>query len=1278
HTISASGDVLDSLGNSSRAFPDVTVTIRPEDLPPPVEDLATITARVDDAFDLYVNGKLVLSGDWWLDNETAQVALEYGDVIAIDARDVNAGAVAFVDIVMPNGERLGTSSEWLVSTEAEAGWREKSFDDSAWTTATEHGDRTLQPWFRGDKFDTETVGHWIWTDDIQNDDQVFFRYTVGGVRDETADEGGDLRLTPTSDTVDLNDSNFALYEISGLDDDATGVLTVTGDGETQTVNVEINYTAVVDVSSFIGPIDATFVVVDDAGNLAVATAPTVSVVDGRAPTGVFYPVEVVDSASEPFTLVARLDDRGSGVDPATIDETILRLLTRNGSVDQTASSIERTAITENGSVEVSFVFDPPEGGWPAGQYIASIPENSFTDRAGNGNTEVFITDFAVTSSGPAVFLGGSTQGYEGGRAISILAELTMPPPEGSEVIVTYETFDTGSATPGVDFDDTGGQIVIPSGWFANEIFIDVFDDRIVEGAETFGVRITGATMDGVPIAIGEGERDDIKIGAESIARGTTGDDVVRVSRNDEIADLTDGGADELVLAKDQLDALVVQGFGEDDTLTVENALVATSVAYDAQSETLLLDTVGDGVADRTVVFEGLGAIDTRDFIPGELPGQLVYEPLDRVAPTAVITPVDDLVEFSGPLFVEVRYTDDEGFDLDTIDPADLQLSGRSNSINRLADGVSLSVVSETGATAIYRFDEPSEGWVATGYTLNVLEDRLADLAGNAPEVAQLDRFTISVSDGPQDTTAPTVETDTIADIDDVFAPVVVTVRYSDEQGMDIDTIDRDDVVLTSGWSTEINQLASSAQVDATDAREVVVTYTFNPPSDGWPEGRYQFRVLNDRVADLADNTPGNSSFVSFGISDRGPLVRTERDEEIDEVNGGTAFAVAVSHSSYGRGDVMIEYEVVGLGGATEGFDFASYDELENGETRGTLIIPDGETFGTVYIRLLNDSDLEIGEAIEFRILSATIDGSPLEIFNDGRILRTFTDEEVLVGTVEDDVLGPLEWNVEGINLTAGGADLIIGSDYILDTQVITGFGADDTIRISDGLRNMTLNAYDSETGELELVGGTFGQVSYTLIFRDLDNPGGGVSLGNFTITSLTDISNEITFTPPDQSPITAHLIDAATDVRIGEIEDGDTISADDIGAEGFALDITFDGSAGSVRFFSLDGTLLANENFAPYARFGDWQGDFAGQAIDAAGEEAFTVEVYSGRNGTGELLASDTFAFQLEPAADTGVAQFGSIERAALETVFRPEERMDDALMGPMDYMVDDPWAEIA
>ncbi|MEO1420875.1 MAG: hypothetical protein AAFU66_07985, partial [Pseudomonadota bacterium] len=201
HTISASGDVLDSLGNSSPAFPDVTVTIRPEDLPPPVEDLATITARVDDAFDLYVNGKLVLSGDWWHDNETAQVALEYGDVIAIDARDVNAGAVAFVDIVMPNGERLGTSSEWLVSTEAEAGWREKSFDDSAWTTATEHGDRTLQPWFRGDKFDTETVGHWIWTDDIQNDDQVFFRYTVGGVKDETADEGGDLRLAPVARPV---------------------------------------------------------------------------------------------------------------------------------------------------------------------------------------------------------------------------------------------------------------------------------------------------------------------------------------------------------------------------------------------------------------------------------------------------------------------------------------------------------------------------------------------------------------------------------------------------------------------------------------------------------------------------------------------------------------------------------------------------------------------------------------------------------------------------------------------------------------------------------------------------------------------------------------------------------------------------------------------------------------------------------------------------------------------------------------------------------------------
>jgi len=140
--------------------------------------VAQITARVDDNYELYVNGVLVLSGNDWARAQSVVLNLEPGDVIAIRAVDVWGPGGAYVDIALADGTRLGSSSEWRVSNTASANWASDTFDDSAWVNATNYGsaagDATLPP---------GTPAQWIW--DATNtmamgpdNDVVYFRYIV--------------------------------------------------------------------------------------------------------------------------------------------------------------------------------------------------------------------------------------------------------------------------------------------------------------------------------------------------------------------------------------------------------------------------------------------------------------------------------------------------------------------------------------------------------------------------------------------------------------------------------------------------------------------------------------------------------------------------------------------------------------------------------------------------------------------------------------------------------------------------------------------------------------------------------------------------------------------------------------------------------------------------------------------------------------------------------------------------------------------------------------------
>ncbi|MGF1501198.1 MAG: DUF5060 domain-containing protein [Paracoccaceae bacterium] len=127
--------------------------------------------------------------------------------------------------------------------------------------------------------------------------------------------------------------------------------------------------------------------------------------------------------------------------------------------------------------------------------------------------------------------------------------------------------------------------------------------------------------------------------------------------------------------------------------------------------------------------------------------------------------------------------------------------------------------------------------------------------------------------------------------------------------------------------------------------------------------------------------------------------------------------------------------------------------------------------------------------------------------------------------------------------------------------------------------------------------------------------------------------------PPVEEPpvgdlgIELRLIEPETDADAGALTNGGTVDLDDFG-NGISVSALPDASVGSA-VFTLDGQVVATENVAPYALFGDKNGDFDAGTIAPGGHE-LTVDFYSASGGSGTLLGSETVAFEVLAADGDG------------------------------------------
>lgn len=154
-----------------------TILIEEESVPIPTE-LSLIVAA-DNANEVYFNGTYLGSSTNWYKSKQYQLSLQAGtNTIAIKATDVDGIAALIAQISGDNWSATSDAS-WVVSTEYQENWTTTAFDDANWKNAAEYGAYGVQPWNKKvSGLPTNSTAQWIWSDDNENDDIAYFRFTI--------------------------------------------------------------------------------------------------------------------------------------------------------------------------------------------------------------------------------------------------------------------------------------------------------------------------------------------------------------------------------------------------------------------------------------------------------------------------------------------------------------------------------------------------------------------------------------------------------------------------------------------------------------------------------------------------------------------------------------------------------------------------------------------------------------------------------------------------------------------------------------------------------------------------------------------------------------------------------------------------------------------------------------------------------------------------------------------------------------------------------------------
>jgi hypothetical protein len=164
----------DSDGDSTGSDLSITIVAQQDE-----DVVLNLIISGDNGEEVYINGSYVGgSNNWFTASNYSAVLNEGNNIIAVKGID-DGGAAALIAEIQVHGETRYSDSNWKISNVYQQGWEDADFDDSSWTNATEYGSYGVSPWRkRVSGLDNASQANWIWSDNNDDDNVIYFRYTI--------------------------------------------------------------------------------------------------------------------------------------------------------------------------------------------------------------------------------------------------------------------------------------------------------------------------------------------------------------------------------------------------------------------------------------------------------------------------------------------------------------------------------------------------------------------------------------------------------------------------------------------------------------------------------------------------------------------------------------------------------------------------------------------------------------------------------------------------------------------------------------------------------------------------------------------------------------------------------------------------------------------------------------------------------------------------------------------------------------------------------------------
>ncbi|ANT62119.1 hypothetical protein AYJ57_16945 [Salipiger sp. CCB-MM3] len=771
--------------------------------------------------------------------------------------------------------------------------------------------------------------------------------------------------------------------------------------------------------------------------------------------------------------------------------------------DSAAGSFTASYPIENGVYVVELHFAElyhTTGGNRQGDYTINgepwvSDYDAFTD-AGGADTPTFITKTVTVTDGQIVIDVNADFGEPGWNAIVVYDAIAANTPatvsvadvsvnEGEDAVLTFTRIGDSSedvtiaftVTPGTATSDDYGPaspaspVVIPAGQNFLQVTIPTINDSDEEGAESFAVTITSATMTSGDAVIDGGTGTVTIAASDSSLQVPAGGKLLDLDFETDGAPLVEGGFDDALGGSGALDAtvdvsvsggkLVVNTSNGDlsavDSTASKNDFVKTIDLSDAGLEQIYITTQFDNPFPQALADQGI----TTGVIPNYAQLGIVIATADGLGQDAgkhlklifggnggnAVQMWSHNVLDQKPLLTDISAAAAVPFAL--ADIAKVELSIR---IDTLTDEAAQIVTFYDAGGAILGGVRPeaTSGFL-TAAPVALPPDVLAAIEAGSAQVgvtstdyndgfasfeASWDFLQVSspqyTGDPVGDTTGPSASVTVTAPTADTD-PMVVTVVYTDASDIDPSSIGGEDISV-SGPS-----VAGAISLSSFDEASNTAIYSVAAPAGGWAEGTYTASVVAGEIADLAAtpnlNPGGESDGVTLTFASA-----PQPGEVLLAINAGGG---AVDGAAYGLGDVDFVADDVAfwdLSGASS----SGANNSGSGQTFTGAALPDDVFTSERWANSFSlDVDLPDGTYVVELYLAETYQG----VANGDGIGSRIFDVEIEGDTVLDDY--DLFDDGDGVLGNGTGAPLV---------KIVKTFDA----VVSDGQLNVVFDALGAD------------------------------------------------------------------------------------------------------------------------------------------------------------------------------------------------------------------------